>query len=316
MVTLYSSFVKHYTEVSRLKAFRRLYEESWKRVVMDKEVDAVRDFLMKPNVGVDFLNKEVSREVNNNEFTIKFASIFCHKKPIVQRTARNKAINPGSTPGCELGDLFVLFLLMDSLDNIHYSAGALFQAKMDASLNSSSQRHLYDDDDGFTLPDNLYKNKGLKNFHRYMPTYDEGRGRALRYLILKPSGGLYNVQARLTPWSNNYQLRWSSFLDGLISGTDGVKINFDTTNPSSWDLIAKDLLWMVKSVPSRKKPRGNNVASEIATKLFNNFTNYNNYSSVLDSENNDEGVSVMLIIAHAPQEYKEESMNPFKINKS
>lgn len=283
---------------------------------MDMEVDAVRDFLMKPNVGVDFLNKEVSREVNNDKFTMKFASIFCHKKPIVQRTDRNKAINPGSTPGCELGDLFVLFLLMDGLDNIHYSAGALFQAKMDASLNSSSQRHLYDDDDGFTLPDNLYKSIGLKNVHRYMPTYDEGRGRALRYLILKPSGGLNDIQARLTPWSNNYQLRWSSFLDGLISGTDGVKINFDTRNPNSWDLIAKDLLWMVKSVPPRKKPRGNNEASEIATKLFNNFTNYKDYSSVLGSENNDGGVSVMLIIAHAPQEYKEGPLSPFKINKS
>ncbi|MEB7931563.1 hypothetical protein NGK10_04290 [Enterobacter quasiroggenkampii] len=283
---------------------------------MDKEVDAVRDFLMKPNVGVDFLNKEVSMEVNNDKFTMKFASIFCHKKPIVQRTDRNKAINPGSTPGCELGDLFVLFLLMDGLDNIHYSAGALFQAKMDASLNSSSQRYLYDDDDGFTLPDNLYKSIGLKNVHRYMPTYDEGRGRALRYLILKPSGGLNYIQARLTPWSNNYLLRWSSFLDGLISGTDGVKINFDARNPNSWGLIAKDLLWMVKSVPPRKKPRGNNEASKIATKLFNDFTNYKDYSSVLGSENNDGGVSVMLIIAHAPKEYKEDSLSPFEINKS
>lgn len=303
MTTLFNKFVAHYTSVSSKIRARRFYERSWGGVDRGDEVKAVRRFLLDKNIGVDYLNKNISTMLSTGMFHVKFASLFCHKKPRVQRTLISQTLAPGNTDGCELGDLFVLFVLMDSADKLHYSAGALFQAKLHQKLDSLSQKYLYDVDKDFEVPEYLAKRISPPQKIRLMPTYEEGRARALRYLILSPGCSEKNIKVRHTPWGNNYQRRWSTFLDGLLSGTDGLRTEPGSTSPSSWDMIVADLLSVGLMVPPKKPPRGNDIAVQVATSLFNNFKNLDKYS--IEAGNDYCGVPTLMIIAHAP-EYREQ----------
>jgi hypothetical protein len=298
MTTLYSQFIMHYTQTARSHQFRRIYEDAWLNIDRSDEVEAIREFLMDPAVGVDYLNTKVATKLSNGIFNVKFASIFCHKKPRVQRTAASRMIHPGDTKGCELGDLLVVFVLMDANDELHYASGAIFQAKLRPKLDSLSQQCLYDFDQEFEVPRYLANRLTPHNKNRKMPSSDEGRGRAFRYLILEPYNDPTFIRARHTPWSHDYQLRWSTFLDGLLAGTDGLRVNLESTTPSAWDIIVADLLHVGLKVPASKPPRGNNVAVQVATSLFNNFTNLKN-ASVSDEEN--EGMPTLMVIAHAPE---------------
>ncbi|TKU89863.1 hypothetical protein [Citrobacter sp. TBCS-14] len=307
MSSLHNDFINTYCNIACLAHFRREYENSWVDIDRSHEVSAIREYLLNDNVGIDYLNHMVSTEFQNTQFVLKFASVFCHQKPGVKRTENNKLLNPGDTPGCELGDLFVLFLLMDGNDNVHYSAGSIFQAKLTAKLDSKTQRHLYDYDNEFVLPKYICAGRKLHSNIRKMPTYAEGRANAFRYLILNPSCGVERITARHSPWTNNYQLRWSTFIDGLLSGVDGLKVNLDSNTGSSWDEIVKDLLWVVANVKKNKPPRGNNDAVKIATGLFNNYSNIKERCAIYD-EGGEYGMPLMLIIAHAP-DYKGDVIN-------
>jgi hypothetical protein len=300
MSTLFSQFATHYTQTAKIHQFRRVYEDSWNGIDRSDEVNAIRNFLLSPNVGVDYLNTEVAPKISNGVFNVKFASIFCHQKPRVQRTTLSRANNPGDTAGCELGDLFVAFVLLDSKDHVHYSAGALFQAKLKPKLDSLSQRCLYDFDQDFDVPKYLANRLTPSNKNRKMPSFEDGRGRAFRYLILEPDYGPAGIRARHTPWTHDYQLRWSTFLDGLLAGTDGLRANLDVSPASAWDTIVADLLHVGFSVPPLKPPRGNNVAAQVATSLFNNFTNLRQSSVTIEGRNF--GVPTLLVIGHAPGE--------------
>lgn len=303
MTTLYSKYISHYASIASTLRARRIYEDAWMNVDRSDEVKAVRSFLLDPNVGVDYMNQHVATKLSTGLFHVKFASIYCHQKPRIQRTAKSASTNPGDTKGCELGDLFVAFILLDAKDKLHYAAGALFQAKLRPKLDSLSQKCLYDFDEDYEVPKYLANRISPSNKNRIMPTYDEGRGRALRYLILEPDYSEDRVTARHTPWAYNYQKRWSSFLDGLLSGSDGLRTDLVTTTPSSWDIIVADLLSVGLNVPATKPARGNNVAVNVATSLFNNFSNLQNYSVSL--EDNHRGVPTLLVIAHAHEYHQD-----------
>ncbi|MFY2640390.1 hypothetical protein ACOTDF_02465 [Achromobacter insuavis] len=291
--------MEHYVGQMGDPAMRRMYDSSWDGIDKTREVSAVRDYLLKDKVGVSYLNSKLAPLLSTGEFRMKFASLFCHKKPGVTRTDDCKAENAGDSPGCELGDLFVLFVLLDGADKLHHAAGALCQAKVGPKLDSKSQRALYDFDLEFNVPAYLANRGNSPGNVRKMPTYEEGRGRALRYMILcdEPSG---NVTARHAPWGKQFRPAWSSFVDGLITGTDGLRVLLESTNPSSWDHIVTDLLHVGLNVPAKKPPRGNDIATQVATSLFNNFANLQDHSA----ETEFEGVPTLMIIAHAP-EYKE-----------
>lgn len=307
MSSLHNEFINTYCNMACSEQFRRNYEYSWFGIDRSDEVSAIRGYLLHDNVGIDYLNQVVSKKFQKTQFVLKFASVFCHQKPRVKRTNNNNLLNPGDTAGCELGDLFVLFLLMDGNDNVHYSAGSIFQAKLIAKLDSKTQRYLYDYDNNFALPKYVCAGRGLHSDIRKMPTYAEGRANAFRYLILNPTSGVEHITARHSPWTNNYQLRWSTFIDGLLSGVDGLKVNLDDNKGSSWDEIVKDLLWVVANIKKNKPPRGNNDAVKIATGLFNNYSNIKERCAVYD-EAGEDGMPLMLIIAHAP-DYKGDVVN-------
>lgn len=297
MSSLYQQFIEHYVSKAGNPAIRKIYDDSWLGIDRTKEVSAVRSYLLDGGVGVDYLNTNLSPLLSSGGFQVKFASLFCHKKPGVNRTPACKITHVGDTPGCELGDLFVLFVLMDGSDNLHYAAGALCQAKVEPKLDSASQRALYDFDSEFDVPMYLSERPGSPGPRRLMPTYEEGRGRALRYLILQDEPSK-NVTARNVPWEKNFRPKWSSFIDGLVTGSDGMRVDLNSITPSSWDYMVSDLLYVGLNVHKKKPARGNNIATQVATSLFNNFSNLKEYSA----EAQDAGVSALLIIAHAPDQ--------------
>ncbi|MFD3306600.1 hypothetical protein [Alteromonas macleodii] len=298
MTQLLDKFVKHYTSVSQKHKFRRLYEKSWNGISRLREVQAIKEYLLYPNVGVDFLNKNVATPLSNHEFDVKFCSIFCHQKPRVTRTKTSKQKNKGSTDKCEIGDLFVLFLLLDRNDALHYCAGSLFQAKLKSKLDSASQKALYDEDLDFLVPEYLATRLSPRSPYRKMPTLEQGRAKALRYMILNPTFSPNNVQARYSPWENDYQLRASTFLDGLLSGTDGLKIEQQSNPNGAWEMIASDLLFTALQVKSNRPPRGNTDALKVATSHFNSFLDYNNYSLQIE-DHEPPSVPTMLAIVQA-----------------
>src|SRR5690554_5323779 len=88
---------------------------SWNDVDFTKtEPHIIKDYLLTAGKGVDYLNQHISKKITEEtQYEMKFASVFCHKKPTISRT--NTSINKcqGSTAGCELGDLMTIFLLLD-----------------------------------------------------------------------------------------------------------------------------------------------------------------------------------------------------------
>lgn len=297
MSSLLSAFVHHYVERMAQFHARTHYDDSWQGIDRSNEVGAVRSYLMDKSKGLDHLNKTVAPLLNDSRFQVKFAGVFCHKKPIVQRSASSVAANPGSTPGCELGDLLVTFLLLDSTDQLVHLAGSLFQAKRHEHLDSTSQQLLYDADHDFVLP--AY----LGGHTRKMPTYAEGRGRALRYLILQSSIPRIDVGVKNAPWISNQNRSWANYLHGLLGGSDGLMVTpTPDSRVTSWDNIVRDLLAVAANVPKSKPPRGSDVAVQIATGSFNNFMEYGHWCEELEGE--DWGVSTMMVIVRASEQMR------------
>lgn len=305
MATLFSKFVAHYTGASLRGTFRQHYSNSWGSINRNDEVQAIQDYLLKPTVGVDFLNTHVATAASNAEFVVKFASIFCHKKPKVTPVGQPSPPVSGQTVSCELGDLFVLFVLIDGAHNVHHARGALFQAKVEPKLDRPTQKFLYDKAESIGVPSYLEKRNGSSSNMRQLPTYDEGRAHGFRYLILKEpirdatGKSSFEVGTYFCPWESTYWTRWASFMDGLLSGNTGLSV--DVNSPSSaWDHIVADLFEMVKFTAGQKKPaRGNTVVAEITSSCFNNYRDRSQFSMLLEDEKR--GVPTLLVIAHAPE---------------
>ncbi len=290
----YLKFLKHYTEASARSHLRREYEESWAGIDRSLEVKAVRSYLLDAGVGISYLNSTVSPAISNTQYDFKFASLFCHQKPRVTRTSTARVTCPGDTPACEIGDLYVVFILLDTAGSCIYASSALFQAKLEPKLDSKSQQCLYDCDDSFEVPSYLERRVTPPNKIRQMPLASEGRARGLRYLILNPHNSVTGITSRFSPWNNNYQQRWSTFLDGLVSGTDGIVIS--PGNPvTRWDIISDDLLHVGLVSAQAGKARGSNLPARVATGLFNNFSYSDRTTHHYEGEG---GVPTMFVIAH------------------
>lgn len=303
MAGLFDQFVRHYYNSSSPGHYRRQFEESWQGIDRSNEVQAIKDYLLKPGVGVSYLNQNVATKLCKWPFTLKFASVFCHQKPRVTRTVLNKNICPSDNNQCELGDLFVLFILLRNGIDLEYAAGSIFQAKLYNKIDNNTQQALYDLDIDYDVPSYLKNRPNSPGPNRKMPGYGEGRANAFRYLILNPDDDVEKIFARRTPWPIGYSFRWSTFLDGLLSGADGLPIFPGAASPTNWDIIAEDLLHMSANIPSKKPPRGNDIATQVATQFFNNFSHLRNTRVEGDLEQI--GMPTLMIIANSPEEYFE-----------
>lgn len=132
--------------LSRLFDFQRICIEnvhiiltesknSWNNInFSQRESDIIKQYLIEKNIGIDYLNKNLASKLSKNGFYVKFASIYIHQKPIVERISENIENK------CELGDLVVIFTFLDRTKNPLINKAFIAQAKKEFKINNFCQK--------------------------------------------------------------------------------------------------------------------------------------------------------------------------------
>lgn len=170
--------VKKYSDLIKAESIN-----SWSQInKAQKEPDIIFDYLTEPNKGVDYLNSKIASKITaNTNYEMKFASIYCHQKPRVERTDDNiqKCVGNNKTERCELGDLIIHFLFLDKDKKVQFSNAVILQAKVGNKPDNQTQQCLYENDDSLIFP----KYFGTENAFCELPKYDHCRTKALAYII-------------------------------------------------------------------------------------------------------------------------------------
>lgn len=258
------------------------------------EPQIIKSYLLDKGVGVDYLNRNLAPILRSATYEVKFASVFIHQKPRIVRIATEIAKCEGDTLACELGDLLVVFCLLDKNKVPLYRSAAISQAKKTRVLTSQSQQCLYDSDMKFNMPERVYRNSVIQTPERNLPSYAEGRTKALHYLILDK----YPIQRRV-PWDTNIEDNWTYFIHRMLIGDLGLP--FEDVNPAipDWNCIMHDLLNIGQGIIPGSIDRGNTVA-DIAGQ-FNDFNEYEKYSLEVEDA---QGLPMLFIIVRDTQNEK------------
>ncbi|MGO4708930.1 hypothetical protein AB4Y90_07360 [Chryseobacterium sp. 2TAF14] len=249
---------------------------SWYNIDLNlTEPEIIKKFLLDKGVGVDYLNQNLSPILSNSSYEVKFASVFVHQKPRITR--HTKAINlcSGSTPKCEIGDLLVVFCLLDKNKIPLFRSAVISQAKKESIIDSQSQKCLYDSDINFLMPKRVYEKSINPTPERFFPDYAQGRSKALHYLILDQHPTLKQV-----PWDSNLQYSWDHFINRILLGDLGLPFENATISDAGWNCIIHDLLNVGQGIIPSSISRGSEFFNIINS--FNHFNEYEHYSIEID----------------------------------
>lgn len=263
--------------------------KSWSGIdFKDTEPKIVKDYLLSANVGVDYMNDKIARAVSaSGAYELKFASIYCHQKPRIIRTAQSIGACLGSTKACELGDLMIIFLLLDQTKKIVYSSAKLMQAKKNDVLDSFSQQCLYDSDLDFNAPANLISHSTCVTPLRFLPDYHQDRNKALAYLILQNS----LPYVKMIPSSTGIQCSWSTDLQMLLELKTGLSFSPPkNSTDNSWNCIVNDLMNIGTGIVPSSIGRGSGV--DYIVNAFNDYDYYPEYKKEFDYT----GIPKMIVI--------------------
>lgn len=246
----------------------------------------IKKYLLEKGVGVDYLNRNLAPILSHASYEVKFASVFIHQKPRITRHTSSISACTGDTPSCELGDLLVVFCLLDKNKTPLFRSAVISQAKKERKLTSQSQKCLYDSDITFLMPARIYNNSIINTPERNLPDYSQGRTKALHYLILDKFPNLRQV-----PWNSDLEYSWAHFFNRILVGDLGLPFeNATNTNPD-WNCIIHDLLNIGQGIIPSRIQRGNAMADII--NLFNHFSEYDKYSIEIDDE---QGLPTVFVI--------------------
>lgn len=260
---------------------------SWKNIDFNQtEPHIIKKFLLEKGVGIDYLNRNLAPVLSHGSYEVKFASVFIHQKPRITRHITSIKNCNGDTTSCELGDLLVIFCLLDKNKIPLYKSAIISQAKKERILTSQSQQCLYDSDITFLMPARIYSTSIINTPERDLPHYSQERTKALSYLILDKYPTLRQV-----PWNSNLEYSWGYFLNRILAGDLGL--SFETANASNpgWNCILHDLLNIGKGIIPSRIGRGNALTDIV--NIFNNFTEYDKYSIEIEDE---QGMPIFFII--------------------
>lgn len=236
-MTAFSKFVNTISSYEALIKYHALF--SWSGINLGAtEPDIIKDYLLTSGVGVDYLNRNIGAHIHSNtQYTVKFASVYCHQKPRVKRTANSIANCTGDTGQCELGDLMLVLVFIDKNKNIVHTAAHLVQAKKDPFLTSVSQQCLYDKDLEFEMPANVVRESITNHSLRKLPDYTEQRIQALSYLILKKKITVHQI-----PWSSNMGYGYEHFIYRMLIGDIGKTFKTPLAGEDEWNCIVDDMI--------------------------------------------------------------------------
>jgi len=279
--------VKGFSELIKVESLN-----SWKCIDKSQsEPDIIRDYLTMSGVGVDYLNNKIARVITEKtNYEMKFASIFCHQKPRVERTEDNikNCKGDNKTEKCELGDLAIIFLLLDKNKKVQFSNALILQAKKGAKINNKTQQCLYENDDSFLFP------KYFEQRKCQLPKYEENRTKALAYLFINPC----DVSVCQIPEKFKLIFSWSFIFQKILTNDFGKEFKFSEKNfLNDWDKLISSLIIKLSDT---NNIRGNRRVNGLDI-LLNRF-NYYYYYAEYKLEVKNEGIPTIMIIVRNKKE--------------
>ncbi len=274
--------IKNYTDLIKVES-----SNSWTNVNKSQnEPEIIFDYLTQPNQGVDYLNSKIASKITTEtKYEMKFASIYCHQKPRIQRTFENieKCDGDNKTEKCELGDLVIHFLLLDKDKKVQFSNAIILQAKVGNKPDNRTQQCLYENDDCLIFP----KYFGEENEICKLPKYEDNRAKALAYLFISD-----DISVGQIPIANKLVFSWSFIIQRLLTNDFGKAYSYsEKTYRTDWDkLISKLIFNLSKSKPVKGKKRVNGL--DFVLNKFNYYYYYPEYKLTLDYE----GIPTIMII--------------------
>lgn len=257
--------------VSKSREILHHTNKSWSGIDLSKtEPEIVHEYLSSPTRGVNYLNQQIAAPLSTAGYEVKFASVFVHQKPRINRCSSC----PPSEKSCELGDLLVIFSFLNASKTPLLNRAFLIQAKKDFKLDNKCQKAIYDEEVDFDFPNNLVSSSQCckTSQRRYLPEQTNKRWQALKYLVFSDPGQATFI---FTPWDNNISADWSIPILGLLTGFDGLRFSNRPYKGQGWSAIIWDLVTVTAKAITKGKKRGNyvkNLADE-----FNDFGNYHQY---------------------------------------
>ncbi|RKX66904.1 MAG: hypothetical protein DRP41_01480 [Thermodesulfobacteriota bacterium] len=262
----------------------RLSNVSWNNIDFSQnEPEIIRQYLINRNVGIDFLNQALASTLSMGGFRVKFGSVFIHQRPRITRISGDQ---------CEIGDMLVIFSFFDQSKHPLINRAFIVQAKKEFRIDNRCQKELYENDDEFDFPRNLYINSICCNLssRRYWPRYWKNRVSGLKYLILANRPII-----RFLPWDISVQAPWSIVFLWTLLGNSGLRFSRYPYTCKNWSAIIWDLVTVTGLALARGQKRGSriNYLVEIINQ-FNAFDNLRDYTRILDR--NEGGLPIMLIM--------------------
>lgn len=260
---------------------------SWKQInKTQKEPDIILDYLTEPNKGVDYLNAKIASKITaETNYEMKFASIYCHQKPRVERTDGNiqKCAGSNKTERCELGDLIIHFLLLDEDKKVQFSNAVILQAKVGGRPDNKTQQCLYENDDCLVFPKYFQTDNAICG----LPKYEDGRAKALAYLFIQEDISIGQI-----PFENNLVFSWSFLIQRLLTNDFGKKYRYsDHKFSDDWDRLVSTVTLKLSDSKLVKDGKRVNGLDYFLHK-FNYYYYYPEYT--LTTEN--EGIPTIMII--------------------
>lgn len=274
--------VKKYSDLIKAESIN-----SWSQInKAQKEPDIIFDYLTEPNKGVDYLNSKIASKITaNTNYEMKFASIYCHQKPRVERTDDNiqKCVGNNKTERCELGDLIIHFLFLDKDKKVQFSNAVILQAKVGNKPDNQTQQCLYENDDSLIFP----KYFGTENEFCELPKYDHCRTKALAYLFIQEE-----ISVGQIPFENGLVFPWAFLFQRILTNDFGKEYSYsDSKFSNDWDkLISKVIFNLSDSKLLKGKKRVSGL--DYFLNKFNYYYYYPEYKLTM----NNEGIPTIMII--------------------
>lgn len=270
----------------RLNSIRTSGNASWNGInLAQREERIILDYLTGRNgAGLAYLNQHLAPSLAGDGFEVKFAGVFCHGHPQVQAFDGGFQA-PLSNPiggACELGDLHLVFALLDQSKKLRDQRSILIQAKMAPAHSGKSliehenQRTLYESAGSFEYTTVLQG-------RRFWPRYRD-RERALHYLFCGKQP--VTTSAACAP----AEVQFGEMLFRFLDDAEGLYFRQPTRGWPGWWNINWDLLTKIANRTYRDIPRGNSVVDLLLN--FNDFTDPRDFFL----ESGDGGMSTLFVI--------------------
>ena len=140
-----------------------------------KEQDIIFDYLIK---GIRYLNIQVAPLLSTDGFVTKFSGVFVHSKPLVHPKPAADTFNNS----CEIGDLLVLYVLLNKQKRLVHQRAFISQAKKINRMDNKCQHYLYE------IAKEFQYARGACTYNRERRTLPRihYRHNAFNYLLLEP----------------------------------------------------------------------------------------------------------------------------------